>query len=187
MSVDRRRREGRCSSYTTASIPFAPRRCGLHWLKRTRCRQVVQSAEGVWIRRTLGWVRRRLPPRERAGSERHQRCAARRNPRSPCRSGAQGTTRHRDHQRRYQHRWSADATAIEIPGDGIKPPFFRYGGRGDRHSEMVQCRERLWLHRPRWRRRGCVRSRLSPRKIWAHRSRPRATRHCRCGRGPERA
>src|SRR5207237_811291 len=34
--------------------------------------QMVQSRKGVWICRTLGGLRRRLPPWERAGSEWHQ-------------------------------------------------------------------------------------------------------------------
>jgi hypothetical protein len=45
----------------------------------------------------------------------------------------------------------------------------------------------LRLHRPRWRQRGRVRSRLSPRKIRAHQTPRRAIRRCRCRRGSKGA
>jgi len=76
--------------------------------------EVVQLRKGIWVRRTLGWVRRCLPPRKRAGHERDQRRAARGNPRSSCRPRPQRATRHRGAECRFEHRCSGNAAPIEL-------------------------------------------------------------------------
>jgi hypothetical protein len=82
---------------------------------------------------------------------------------------------------------NARSRRSDFQGDDIERVIFGHSRRGNRHSEMVQCRKGLRLHHPRRRRKGRVRPCLRSRKIWAHEPRRTATGHCRCGRGSKGA
>ena len=148
---------------------------------------MVQPGKGVWVRRTLRWVRRRLPPWARAGAARDRRCSVGRNARSACRPWSQGAARHRGAGRRQQYRPTGRATAIDPSVIDILRPVFRHGGRGNRQGQMVQHRERLRLYHSGYQRRGRICSRICPRTIRVNGPQRRGSRDRRHRRGAERA